>query len=221
MVLFDIDGTLLTAGGVGRQATREAMLEVFGTAAKIDAHSFAGKTDWYTLTELLAEYGHTPASIGQQLDVYVAAIERHIERLIPNYPVQALPGALEAVQQLQTDAGTLVGLVTGNMPTSARAKLRAAGFDPNWFTIGAFGNESTDRDELAKLALERAAAYCGQPLPLHRVYVVGDTVMDILCARAIGGIAVAVRTGYEDGAVLATARPDYLLEDLTFLFDIW
>ena len=220
LVLFDIDGTLLHPDGVGRRATQAAMLEVFGTADGIDAHKFAGKSDWHTLTELLSGSGYTREAIGQQMDTYDAAMERHIERFIPDHNVRALPGAIAAVQQLREDAASAIGLVTGNMPRSGRSKLRAAGFDPDWFDVGAFGSESTDRNELTRLAVDRGFAYCGQPIPPDHVYIVGDTVMDIAGARSVNGVAVVVRSGFEDNAVLAAAGPDHLLDDLTTLFDI-
>ena len=220
LVLFDIDGTLLHPDGVGRASTREAMLEVFGTAGAIDSHHFAGKTDWYTLTQLLKPHGYDQERIGQKMAAYAAAIERHIERLAPSHDVRALPGALQAVERLRDDETAILGIVTGNMPTSAQVKLRAAGFDPSWFVVGAYGDESTSRNDLPAFALERAQTLCQQPIPPKNVYVIGDTVMDIACARAIQAVAVAVRIGFESDEALAAAEPDFLLDDLTTLFDI-
>ncbi|MBC8098739.1 MAG: hydrolase, partial [Armatimonadetes bacterium] len=57
LILFDIDGTLLLTQGAGRESTREAMLEVFGTESTVATHTFGGKTDWQTLTELLTAHG--------------------------------------------------------------------------------------------------------------------------------------------------------------------
>jgi phosphoglycolate phosphatase len=220
LILFDIDGTLLHPGGVGRASTREAMLEVFGTAADIDSHHFAGKTDWYTLTQLLKPHGHDEESIGQKMTVYNAAIENHIERLAPSHDVRAFPGALQAVERARDDQTAILGIVTGNMPTSANVKLRAAGFDPDWFVVGAYGDESTSRNDLPAFALERAQTLSEQPITPNNVYVIGDTVMDIACARAIQAVAVAVRTGFESDEALIAAEPDFLLDDLTTLFDI-
>ena len=94
LILFDIDGTLLKTKGAGRQSTRAAMLEVFGTASTIDTHHFGGKTDWYTLSELLRAHGHTPDSVGQHMDAFVEAMGRHMARYILESPATALPGAL-------------------------------------------------------------------------------------------------------------------------------
>jgi phosphoglycolate phosphatase len=220
LILFDIDGTLLRTNSAGRRATAAAMLEVFGTASTVDQHQFSGKTDFFTLTELLAAHGFDANAISARLDAFSHAMGRHMEIILKTEMAYALPGAMNAVNQLRVMPDRIIGLVTGNAPTSAHVKLRAAGFDPNWFPIGAFGTESVDRNALPTLAIERASAYCDCPIEPAQVVVIGDTLMDIACARAAGAVAVAVLTGFEDEALLRDARPDYVLDDLTQLFDI-
>jgi phosphoglycolate phosphatase-like HAD superfamily hydrolase len=48
-----------------------------------------------------------------------------------------------------------------------------------------------------------------------RVWVVGDTPLDVRCARAIGANAVAVATGWHAHEELAASGPDLLLNDLS------
>jgi len=220
LILFDIDGTLLRTKGLGRHATAAAMTEVFGTASTVETHHFGGKTDWYTLTVLLANHGYDAHSIGLRMADFVEAMGRHMNRLLPAYPATPLPAALSAVNRLRADENTVLGLVTGNAPTSAEVKLRGAGFDINWFVVGAFGSESVDRNDLPKKALARAHAHCDCKIAHEDIIIIGDTAMDVAAARAVNGVAIAVRTGYEDPAVLEAAAPDYLLDDLTTLFDV-
>jgi phosphoglycolate phosphatase-like HAD superfamily hydrolase len=108
-----------------------------------------------------------------------------------------------------------LGIVTGNVASTAPVKLRAAGYDPDWFPVGAFGSEALDRNELPTLALERAIRHFEIDVAPEQVVVVGDTPMDIACARALGAVAVAVCTGFSKRADLEGAQPDYLLDDLT------
>lgn len=218
LVLFDIDGTLLWPKGVGRESTRRAMREVFGTEAAIDHHNFGGKTDWFTLHELLSEQGYTENRIGQMMPVYEQAIARHLTEIISSFPVQPCPGALELVAELRR-RGLLLGVLTGNVSTTAPVKLRAAGFDPSWFPIGAYGSEAADRNLLPFLALERTRQLLRQPIMPEQVVIVGDTPADVACARALGGIAVAVLTGFSTREAIAEAAPDYVLDDLTQFVD--
>lgn len=216
LILFDIDGTLVWTRGAGREATRLAMTEVFGTCGALAAHQFGGKTDFQTLLELLhEELGLAPADIERIMPTYDVAMGRQLSRIIDQYDVAATPGSLELVTALRQRGDVGLGLVTGNVSTSAPVKLRAAGFDPAWFAVGAYGSEAHKRDDLPALAVARAVEYYRQPIAPNEVIIVGDTPDDISCARALGAVAVVVQTGYSQPDALAAARPDYLLRDLT------
>lgn len=220
LVLFDIDGTLLTGKGIGREATRRAMLDIFGTCGKLETHQFGGKTDWYTLAEVLADEGFTAERIGQRMADYEPALAFHMSALIAEYHVYALPGALETVAHLRTRADALLGIVTGNVSLTVPVKLRAAGFDPAWFPIGAYGSEAIERDDLPALALERAIRFSGWPFTPADVTIIGDTEADIACARALGARAVAVATGFATREVLQAAQPDYLVDEISALLPL-
>lgn len=215
LILFDIDCTLLLARGAGREATQLAMQDIFGTSSRIDQHYFGGKTDWQTLVELLEEEGYDAARIGEVMQHYEVAVGQRMAEVIGRYPVHACTGALELVARLRQAPNIMLGVVTGNVSTVAPIKLRAAGFDPAWFPIGAYGNEAVDRDHLPPLALARAIAHYGREITPEQVIVIGDTPSDIACARALGAVAVAVATGPCQVEELTAARPDYLLVDLT------
>ncbi|MBL8130709.1 MAG: HAD family hydrolase [Anaerolineae bacterium] len=212
LILFDIDGTLLRTRGAGREATRRALLEVFGTEAGVAAHHFSGKTDWQTLVELLSGEGYTDQRIGVMMPLYDASVGRHTAAVIPQYEIAACEGALTAVESLRRRDDLLLGIVTGNARSAAPHKLRAAGFDPEWFAVGAYGSEALDRNHLTPLALERARMLLGgEPAA---VIVVGDTPMDIACARAIQAVAVAVECGFAPREELLAHNPDYLIPHL-------
>ena len=220
LLLFDIDGTLLRTKGAGREATRLSMLEVFGTASTIATHHFGGKPDWYTLVELLSNHGYTRESIQPLLPQFEAAMGRNLSQTILVNGAQPCPGALELIHRLRVDSRYMLGIVTGNAQASGNVKLQAAGYDPIWFTVGAYGTESVDRNDLPRLALERARAHCACDIQPQRVIVVGDTLKDIESARALGAVAVAVTTGFEARHKLVAAKPDYLLDDLTGFMSI-
>ena len=215
LILFDIDGTLVWTRGAGRAATEHAMLEVFGTCGALAAHKFGGKTDWQTLLDLLHEAGVSYADIERAMPAYNDAMARHLARVISQFDVQPCPGALDLVRSFvsRTDVG--IGLVTGNVSSTAPIKLRAARFDPAWFAVGAYGSEAQERDHLPALAVARAADHYGYPFAPREVIVVGDTPADVACARHIGAVAVAVQTGFAHPEELTAAQPDYLLRDLT------
>lgn len=215
LILFDIDGTLVMTHGAGRVSTRAAMLETFGTFGQIERHQFSGKTDWFTLVELLTLEGFAQEDIERQIPTFVQNVGKHLNEIIARHPVEACPGSLKAVQDLHNDDSVRLGLVTGNVHTTAPIKLRAAGFNPSWFAVGAYGNDAMERNDLPAIVLERAARHFGHRFTPQEVIVIGDTEMDVACARALGAVAVAVKTGFADEITLINARPDYLLDDLS------
>ncbi len=215
LILFDIDGTLLLPKGCGRAAMRLTLLELFQTETDLESHVFGGKTDWQSMTELMARHGYDAADIGRMMPAYEEAAARHLGRIIGDFPVQACPGAIDVVLALQDHPRLVPGLLTGNAASIAPIKLRAAGFDPGWFRVGAFGSEAISRNDLPALAVARAEALLGRRIPAEQVIVIGDTPMDVACARAIGAVAAAVLTGFSSREELLAAEPDILLDDLS------
>ncbi len=218
LILFDIDGTLLWTRGSGRVTTQAAMMDVFGTCGALETHNFGGKTDWLTLVELLTEY--SSEDIGRHMPAYEQAMALHMARVITEYTTEPCPGALDVVHALRARDDVLLGIVTGNVSLTVPIKLRAAGFDPDWFPVGAYGSEAMDRDHLPAIALARAIKHFGQPITPEQVTVIGDTPADISCARALGARAVAVKTGFSKHEELVAAKPDILLDDLTGLMKV-
>jgi phosphoglycolate phosphatase len=214
LVLFDIDGTLLHSGGCGRAATRLAIQEVFGTIGLLDKTNFAGKTDWQIVLESLVSTGINVEQVQIRLQTYNEAVARHLSQIVDSFPVQACVGAAEVVRALRAHPETLLGLVTGTMPALVPIKLRAAGFDPDDFKIGAFGSEGWERAMLPPLALERARIHAGRDFAPERIVIIGDTPGDIACARSIGARTVAVATGPFKVNELRAHHPDHLFESM-------
>ena len=220
VILFDIDGTLLISRGIGREAKRRAMQECFGVTGDLDSHVFGGKTDWGILADLLAPHGYSSADIGRDMPTYEAVMARHMREISGSYTADPCPHAMELVQTLRGRDDSLIGLVTGNTSLTAAIKLEMAGFAPDWFVIGAYGNESPQRDDLTQLARQRARAHLGRDFNGAELIVIGDTPADIQAARAIDAVAVAVCTGYAKRDKLIGSDPDFLLADLSTFMEL-
>src|ERR1700746_3668661 len=77
LVLFDIDGTLLSAAGSGKRAIYRALRESFGSTGP-DDYWFDGKTDRQIVRELMRSDGHDDAVIDARME---AVITRYLECL--------------------------------------------------------------------------------------------------------------------------------------------
>jgi len=215
LYLFDVDGTLVNAGGAGRLAVAQALEAVYGTTGAIDHYDFRGRTDPRIVLDLLGDAGWDEADIRARLpryfEVYVAALDAQVA---DGARVRVLPGVADLVRALGARADAVVGLLTGNIEAGARVKLRSSGLWP-LFRVGAFGSDDPDRRRLPAVARRRACETTGHDIPFERVTIIGDTPLDVDCARACGALAVAVATGRHTGDELSACHPDALFADFS------
>lgn len=210
LVLFDIDGTLLRGHGVGARAMRRAAEIVLGERCRDAQLEFGGALDPLLFREL-ARHG------GYSVDDAIHATYRKLyaellvqEMATAERPCQALPGVHDLLARMRAERPAILGLLTGNYAETGSHKLRSAGIDPDWFEVAAWGDMAEQRPGLVQVALAQLAA---RPVA-QDVIVVGDTVRDVQCAHANGGVCVAVATGHTSAAELAEAGADVVLDDL-------
>ncbi len=211
LVLFDVDGTLLSSGRRGLTAFGEALRRTFGTEGDLASYRFEGKLDPVIVSDLMTGAG-VPADLvaarrPAALELYLDLLE---EALAAEPPVLK-PGAAEVVARVAATASVVPALLTGNMPRGARIKLSAAGLWEH-FRFGVFGDEARRRVELGPIALARALETTGRPFSPSETVVVGDARADVECGRALGARVVAVATGRTSVAELRDAGADVVFE---------
>jgi phosphoglycolate phosphatase-like HAD superfamily hydrolase len=215
LVLFDVDGTLLTASGAGRRALDRALRDVYGTAGPIDAYDFRGGTDPQIVWDLMRLAGLEDTAIGAGEPALYRRYATLLEAEVGDgRAVSVYPGIRELVETLGARADAVVGLLTGNIEAGARIKLRPTGLLP-YFRLGAYGSDHGDRTRLPTVAAGRAEALVGRAFGGVDTVVIGDTPRDIGCARAFGARAIAVATGWHSVDDLAVHRPDHVFVDFS------
>jgi phosphoglycolate phosphatase len=215
LILFDIDGTLVSTQGAGSRAFRRAMLEVYDETGPIDTYPFHGRTDPQIARELLRAVDFTDDTIDRGLpdlwDAYLRELEIELGR--PDTEARVLAGVKPLIDALHRTGDHLVALLTGNIERGARLKLGAVGL---WdrFDFGAYGSDHERRDRLPAVAVRRARERSGIDFHGRDVVIVGDTPFDVSCGRSLGVWAVAVATGRHSVTELDAAGADVVLEDL-------
>lgn len=215
LVLFDIDGTLLHAGGAGLKATLDSLRDFYGVPQAPPDYSMAGKIDTQIVFELLDHAGIEPTGARARLNDYWQAYIEALEREIPVHAVTALPGVLPLLAHLREHPEALLGLLTGNLGPAAHIKLRAAGIDPAQFVVAAYGHEAESRADLPALAVARAEAMTGQRFAGKDVVIIGDTPMDVQCGESLGVRTVGVATGRYSVADLQAVGADVVFPDFS------
>ncbi len=217
LVLFDIDGTLIYH--VGQHATdRDRMrIGVEKTWGVYDVRQ-EGKHEGWTNKGSAWDYIKACNIPRQEFeDKYSQLQQTMYEYLEEKSKIgkiyEAIVPARELVDHLLPDPRYFVGLLTGNVTSVGRWKLHDAGYPD--IPFGIFGEEADDRIELAKLVFEKAKSYFHKSIAPQEIIVIGDTILDVQCGKAIGAQTIAVMTGkHHTRGMLALERPDLLVDSL-------
>jgi phosphoglycolate phosphatase-like HAD superfamily hydrolase len=212
ILLFDIDGTLVSTGGAGAVAWKQAFDELYGIPADIGEFTDAGMTDTDVGAKTFEAVLHREPTPRELAQVLQRRLEHLPEAVAESEGYRVLPGVPERLKQLSRD-GHLLGIITGNGDGAAHIKL-ARGDLNRWFTFGAYASAGADRPAIVRRAVERGEAMLGEDVPNAEIYVIGDTPRDIEAAHAVDCTAIAVATGHYDRAALLEAGADHVLDTL-------
>jgi phosphoglycolate phosphatase-like HAD superfamily hydrolase len=209
VLLFDVDGTLITTGGAGRRAIERAFSALHGGDGAL-AFSLGGMTDRGIVRAGLRERGLPDGdeAIDALLERYLVLLDEEV-RGAGSY--RAHPGVRELLEALGERAA--VGLGTGNIARGAEIKLARVDL---WrrFAFGGFGSDHEERAEILRIGAARGAERLGLPLAACRVVAIGDTPRDVLAAHAAGARCVGVATGSYTTAQLRDAGADAVFATL-------
>lgn len=215
LVLFDIDGTLILTGGAGVKAFERTAATEFHTPRGTEQLQFAGRTDTSLVREFFRAYQieESKENFDRFFDCYVHWLAHLIDKT-DGATCQGIWKVIRAMQNLPQPPA--FGLLTGNIRLGAEIKLRHFRL---WelFVTGAFGSDHEDRNELAVIAKDRGHRLLGRELAGEEILVIGDTPLDIECARKIGAKSVGVATGGYSLADLQAHNPTFAVDTLNHL----
>jgi phosphoglycolate phosphatase-like HAD superfamily hydrolase len=219
--LFDIDGTLLASGGAGKAAMEAALATEFGVTDVSQNVPFSGRTDRAIGRDLLRL--HDLPATEENWRRFLARYLTNLPGYLARHNGRILPGIAALLERLAFREDVAVGLLTGNVREGARLKLGHYGIY-QYFAFGGFGDDHLERNDVAREALGVVWEEVGDHIERDRIWVIGDTPLDIECARSIGARVAAVGTGLHSLDELEAARPDVTLADFsdpTPLFEAW
>ncbi len=218
-LLFDIDGTLLRAGNAGMKAVHETLVEMFGEVpeSNLVVH---GRTDHGIMTDVFdlleKDYQQHRGEFDQLYWDKLPGVMAKSDGFL-------LPGVAGLLEELSAAPDVALGILTGNARVAADIKLKHFGIE-RYFSFGGYGDDHSDRNQVAAVAVEAAREELQGSFDADRVWVIGDTVNDVNCARSVGAKVIAVETGGGTKDELTEAAPDFVFEDLrdveSFLFSV-
>ncbi|RKH58836.1 HAD family hydrolase [Corallococcus llansteffanensis] len=215
VLLFDIDGTLVTTGGAGRRSMSLAFERLHQRRDACDSFSMSGMTDRAIVRKGLSTIG-VPVSedaISAVIDSYIAHLGEEVPK-VDEREYRLHPGMREAVLEARSRTGFAVGLGTGNVRAGARVKLERVRIHDQ-FAFGGFGCDFEDRVALIRHGAQAGAAQLGQPLEACRVVIIGDTPKDVAAAKGIGAETIGVGTGNFTPQALRDAGAEWAFADFS------
>lgn len=214
LLLFDVDGTLVHSGGAGRRGMQQAFETMYGSEDGFKDISMYGMTDPLIFKQALENHGLTWCKEEQDRfkTLYIQFLKSGILR--PHPKKQIMPGVVHLLDRIMENPNLIRGLLTGNWKQGAEIKL---GFFQliQYFELGAFADDSAIRKELVPIAVQRCEELKNIVLHPKDVYVIGDTPLDIQCAKPFGAKTVVVATGIHTQEELLAESPDHFFPDLS------
>jgi phosphoglycolate phosphatase len=222
LVLFDVDGTLISTRGAGMKAFYRALKHIFDIDVNEEVIRPDGKTDPLILKELLAYFDladkwqdKTPDDL---FSSYLTCLEEEMGHAREEGLIRILPGVVDLLELLAGQPDFCVGLVTGNLEKGADIKLKNAGLN-GYFRFGGYGSDSEDRTVLTRVGIRRGTQAVA-PRSVENSFVIGDTPLDIRHGHAAGTDVIAVASAKYGMDELRAESPDLLVPDLTSGEDI-
>jgi phosphoglycolate phosphatase-like HAD superfamily hydrolase len=214
LILFDVDLTLIQTAGCGRRAFARAFQEITGIPDGVEKISMSGKTDTAILKEAI--------SLSSLVDFNSETKENfwkkyllHLENELKKSKEACIsPGILKLLDSLVKNDSCKIGLLTGNIKLGAKIKLERFGLW-SYFPTGGFGDDAEDRNTVARIAVSRCFENYHLFFEQQNIYVIGDSLLDIACAKAIKARAVAVATGVHKYEILKAQKPFAVFENFS------
>ncbi len=234
ILLFDVDGTLLMTGGAGRIAFDGAFRDLFGIENAYEGTRPDGMTDPLIIQEIAERRLGRPLSQEEFRNICDKYIFYFLGAIDSSERFRLLPGVRNLFEILSEKNELMIGVATGNFEVTAKSKLERGGLR-HFFKFGGFGDNAFDRTRILEIAAERGrelfrrsspeAKEKSRPgeapyescdtIPKDRIFVIGDTPLDIRAAKTLSFRTVAVATGRWTASELKAYGPDYVLEDFS------
>ena len=206
LILFDIDGTMLSSEGIGVRSINETVYRLHNIKFALEGIPVGGRLDPLIWDDICRKY-----DIQNSIEVHEEFRHHYTEVLnknISDVRVKVLPGVFRIIEQLSKQPNVTLGIVTGNYKETGIAKIKASGLDCSLFTANAWGTDGGVRADLPPVAIAQSASH-------QEVVLFGDTIHDVTSGQSAGCRVIAVCTGSHDRDTLEASKPDLLLDDLS------
>lgn len=219
IILFDIDGTLVKAGGAGARALNYAVEAMTGrkdACAKVQLQGATDKSNFENAFKAGAGRKPTAKQLAVLTQKYVDRLPLEVLASVKAKKYFKVKGVEKFLEKLSGRKDVLVGLGTGNLKEGAFIKLEPSGLLKH-FAFGGYGCDSHHRSVVLQKAVERAVKLAKTAAKNNEIFVIGDTHRDVEAAKEAGYHSGAVLDGFGDRALVMRSNPELAAEDFSDL----
>ena len=210
LVLWDIDGTLLYCGSDGTRALNKTFNDLYDIDNAFESASIGRALDSVIIDKIIESSNITNPNRQEIEEKYIENLEVILSR---SDEKRILPGAHEIVSHITNSKHIFNSILTSNLKKGAMVKLKSVGLD-KFFWTGGFGDHSGEKWDSAQHAIKDAEDFYKTSFLKQNIFIIGDTVYDIECAKRLKLKSIAVSTGWTSYYDLEKAMPDFIFKTL-------
>lgn len=216
LLLWDVDGTIVSFHGASRPVFEQVLSEVAGVAVGDHLAAFDGRTDPLIADETLAAAGVPddlrPMMVRKAMRMLGPELANRRQQLRAVGTV--LPGVREVLTAL-VDLAVVNTVLTGNLAVNAVLKLDLMGLTDYFdLEVGAYGSDTIEREDLVEVAIDRVEKRRNYVFEDDEMWIIGDTPRDLIVARENRVRCLLVATGTYDFDHLQSLDADAVMQDL-------
>ena len=211
LILFDINGTLIKRDSRTDLPYEYAVNELLSIENGLQGVNTSARSDVDVMMEILQKHNveYTEALWEQFFKLYI----KQLKEFKPSDAWRENGTAVSFVTKL-AEKNYPLALITGELGIGAEYKLKKLGIWQH-FATGGFGEDGLGRFEIADTAVKCAKERFNREF--DKIFLIGDTVLDIKTARHIGASVISITTGSNTREELQELSPDYIIDDFTEL----
>ncbi len=200
LVLFDIDGTILSSGSFTKCLVK-VVVDKLGSSvntAPLSDRAKTGSTMKSVLISILNEEGIPEDKQEGLVEEMLSSATMEYKSWLSKFPLKLLDGVAELIELLSSREDVMLGIVTNNIKEMMLLKLDNVKLLEVFSRYGLMfpgDNIPGDKASLLELVVESAVKNFSPRLDRKNIFYIGDQVSDMLGAKAAGAVAVGIATG--------------------------
>lgn len=210
LILWDIDGTLMFCGSDGTRALNKTFNDLYDILNAFESASIGGALDSVIIERIIEKFAISNPNREEIIRTYIKNLEEILKK---NDDKRILPGVNEIVAHINNSKNIFNGILTSNMKEGAKAKLSSVGLE-KYFWVGGYGDHMGEKWDSAIIAIKQAEEFFKAKFKKQNIFIIGDSVYDINCAKKLEIKSIAVATGWTAYYDLEKALPNYIFKNL-------